>query len=72
MGEHSIILCSPIFFMNNVIYDIFADFKWFRKFMGGKWYLNRYIFDLGRVMFCIWERKRYADGSVRTVTEEIY
>ncbi len=56
----------------NVIYDILADYKWFRKLMGGKWYLNRYIFDFGRVMFCIWERKEYTYRNVKTLATEIY
>jgi hypothetical protein len=31
-------------------------FKWFRKFCGGTWYRNRYIFDGGRCVIFCWER----------------
>jgi hypothetical protein len=56
----------------NVIYDILADYKWFRKLMGGTWHLNRYIFDGGTVLFTIWERKYTGDfgGYLTTIKTE--
>lgn len=32
-------------------------FKWFRKLIGGNWFYNRYIFDLGRGVIFIYERQ---------------
>jgi hypothetical protein len=37
-------------------------FKWHRRFKGGTWYLNRYIFDMGRSVVFIWERKEKNKG----------
>ena len=56
----------------NVIYDIFASYKWFRILMGGTWYLNRYIFDGGTVLFTMWERRYMGmgGGNLTTLTIE--
>ena len=34
-----------------MIKSLFRSFKWYRKWKGGIWYKNRYIFDAGTVMF---------------------
>lgn len=45
-------------------------FEWYRKLRGGTWYLNRYIFDLGRGMILVWERKNLGNqGGPRTTLE---
>lgn len=33
-----------------------SRFKWYRKLIGGKWFYNRHIFDLGRGVIFIYER----------------
>ena len=33
-----------------------SRFKLYRKLIGGNWYYNRYIFDLGRGVIFIYER----------------
>ena len=33
-----------------------TNFKWYRKLIGGEWFYNRYIFDLGRGVIFIYER----------------
>lgn len=37
-------------------------FKWYRKWLGGTWYYNRYIRDAGRVVFFCWEREEKNEG----------
>lgn len=37
---------------------ILNNFKWYRKLRGGNWYCNRYIYDAGRTMFCVWKRTK--------------
>jgi len=34
-----------------------SKFKWWRKFKGGEWFYNRYIFDLGRGVLYVYERQ---------------
>ena len=34
------------------------SFKWYRRLRGGVWYYNRYIYDLGRGVMFVWERKQ--------------
>lgn len=50
------------------------SFKWYRKFKGGTWYLNRYIYDLGRSVAGVWERKQGGDtgGSGYNIGKEEY
>ena len=44
-------------------------FQWYRKLLGGVWYRNRYIFNMGSsVIFC-WERN---NKNGHTVEQEIY
>lgn len=43
-------------------------FKWYRKCRGGKWYQNKYIFDMGRGMLVVWERQ----SGGYTLKEEDY
>lgn len=46
-----------------------GQFKLGRKFIGGKWYYNRYIFDLGRSLICVWEKeKREGRKVIKTET----
>jgi len=51
-----------------------SDYQWYRKWLGGTWYHNRYIFDLGRSMITIWERNNLGEngGNQTTLTEETY
>ena len=32
------------------------NFKWYRKLIGGEWFYNRYIFDLGRGVIFVYEK----------------
>lgn len=55
---------KKIFFMYYI-----GQFKLGRKFIGGKWYYNRYIFDLGRSLICVWEKeKREGRKVIKTET----
>lgn len=49
-------------------------FEWYRKWRGGEWHYNRYIFDMGRGMLLIWERKFLGNqgGSRTTLKSEKY
>ena len=33
-----------------------SRYRWYRKLKGGEWFYNRYIFDLGRGLICVYER----------------
>ena len=33
------------------------NFKWYRRLIGGDWFYNRYIFDLGRGVIFVYERE---------------
>lgn len=35
---------------------MWISFKWYRKLLGGEWFYNRYIFDLGRTVVFKFER----------------
>lgn len=52
------------------------NYKWYRKLRGGSWYYNRHIFDYGRGVKYIWERKDdlryYMFYNVTTLKEEHY
>ena len=48
-------------------------FKWYRKWRGGIWYRNRYIFDMGRsVIFCYERQEKNLGWSGHTVSKEDY
>jgi hypothetical protein len=49
-------------------------FEWYRRLMGGTWNYNRYIFDLGRGMIVVWERKFLGNqgGQMTTLKTETY
>jgi hypothetical protein len=42
--------------------------------MGGTWYYNRYWFDFGRAMFCVWERHGFTcvGGPKCTIDKKVY
>ena len=37
--------------------NILNKFTWYRRLKGGDWFYNRYIFDLGRAVIFVYERK---------------
>lgn len=42
--------------------DLFlSNFQWYRRMIGGKWYLNAYRFDMDT--FEVWEKKYFKEGS---------
>lgn len=45
------------------------SFKWYRKLKGGEWFYNRYIFDLGRGMICVYERTLPKYGRCYSIKE---
>ena len=49
-------------------------FKFWRKFIGGTWYYNRYWTDLGRTCIFWWSRKGFDTngGNLCTIKTEIY
>jgi hypothetical protein len=50
-----------------------ARFEWYRRYLGGIWYHNRYWFDAGRIMIVVWERNflGYQGGPATTIKVEI-
>jgi len=42
------------------------NFRWYRKWRGGKWYRVRYIFDLGRQETIEWTQSIETDGVLWT------
>ncbi len=49
-------------------------FKWWRKLIGGTWYLNRMWTDAGRTCIFWWSRKELSrnGGNFCTIREETY
>ena len=35
---------------------LLSNYKWYRKYKGGTWFYNRYIFDLGRGVIFVYEK----------------
>jgi len=56
----------------NIIDDIFSRFKWYRKFIGGKWYNNRYKIHYGLSCYTVWERNRFPYEDIYTFEMEDY
>lgn len=55
-----------------MIKNIFSKFKWYRKWKGGIWYRNRYIYDAGRVLvFCWSQHQSYYHTVVEDYNETI-
>lgn len=54
------------------IYEKLVGFKWFRKLIGGRWYLNRYTINFRRNIILIWEQRKYVGGNIETIQEENY
>ena len=50
-----------------------SGYKWYRRLLGGVWYRNRYIYDLGRGVSFTWERIKKDNGwAGYTVETEDY
>ena len=46
-----------------------ANFKWYRKLVGGIWFYNRHIFDLGRGVIFIYERNIPEYGRIYNIKQ---
>ena len=56
-----------------------ANFYWYRRFCGGKWYLNQYISPAGYVFYLRWDRQPVQKPTyvpdvriTQTINEEDY
>ena len=56
----------------DIIKNILSEFEFYRKFIGGKWYYNRRINDLGRSLVFTWDRYSFGyNGGFRCTYKEI-
>ena len=51
-----------------------TKYRWFRKWRGGIWYLNRYWYDAGVICIFSWEIHHYSfrGGQIHTIQQENY
>lgn len=57
-----------------MIFDTLSNRRWFRRFWGGQWNYNRYVFDVGRTVIFQWEINDAGDRNkfYKTIVKENY